>query len=745
MATWTDYKTFDWFDLFTRSGICPRSGKKKKKGEKDYINIISAFDIETSLIKTGPENTDAHSFMYIWMFCIEDRIIIGRTWDEWFDCLMILQAALIRCQEYWHLANKPYLMVWVHNLAYEFAFISGLYPFTNDEIFFRDVRKPIKCTMFDCFELRCSYIQSNMSLKALTKQTGVKVKLSGQEFDYTKLRFPWTELTDREMEYCITDVVSLVDAMRVRIERGGDTLTTVPLTSTGYVRRECKQSLKDRYLQILDLKPWQVNANKKEGDKDGFDIYRLLRDAFRGGNTHANRAYVGKICENVYSYDIASSYPTQQLTKKFPMKPYKFLCRCDAESVFMYIGLGYSVVGRYRFTKIKLRNKNEPIPYISLSRCQESTGVLLDNGRILSADYIEAALTEIDLKIIIKQYEFEGGKFEVTECMVAEKDYLPAEYRAVIQDYYDKKTLLKGATSDDDKYTYARSKGLLNAVYGMSATSASGEIIYGKIRDFDTGEIIDKEGGYLEKTLGDMTPEEIQKRLQALAFCYQWGVYTTALAREQLQLAIDLCGEKILYCDTDSVKTIGDAPIHKLNDELRKRAYEMGAYAYDREGREHPIGVFEFDGHYKQFITQGAKRYAYIDDTECKYAKTCPNYSKCKMHITVSGVTKQINEETSFSFAVEELQTLDRFKAGKKGKLGENDTKGMVWEKAGGTMAVYNDIDNFDYTDPETGKTVHIGKNVAIVPTTYEMTYSGDYNKLLRGLEGYAEFIERRK
>lgn len=711
MAIRTDYKAFDWFDLFTRSGICPRSGKKKKKGEKDYINIISAFDIETSLIKTGSENTDAHSFMYIWMFCVGDRIIIGRTWDEWLDCLMTIQAALIRCKEYWNLANKPYLMIWVHNLAYEFAFISGLYPFTNDEIFFRDVRKPIKCNMFDCYEFRCSYIQSNMSLKALTKQTGVKTKLSGQEFDYSKIRFPWTELTDREMEYCITDVVSLVDAMRVRIERGGDTLTTVPLTSTGYVRRECKESLKNRYLQILDLKPWQGEG--------GYKIYRLLRDAFRGGNTHANRFYVGKICDDVYSYDIASSYPTQQLTKKFPMKPYKFLCSCDPESVFMYIGLGYSVVGRYRFTKIRLKNKKEPMPYISLSRCQESTGVLLDNGRILSADYIEAALTEVDLKIILKQYEF-TGKFVVTECMVAEKDYLPAEYRSVIQDYYDKKTLLKGATSNDDKYTYARSKELLNAVYGMSATSASGEIVYGKIRDFDTGEVIDFDGGYIEKTLADMTPEEIQKRLQALAFCYQWGVYTTAYAREQLQLAIDLCGDKILYCDTDSVKTIGDAPIHKLNDELRKRAYDMGAYAYDREGREHPIGVFEFDGHYKQFITQGAKRYAYIDDND-------------EMHITVSGVTKQINEKTGVPFAVEELKTLKRFKPG------------MVWRKAGGTMAVYNDRDNFDYTDPETGKIVHIGKNVAIVPTTYEMSYSDDYNKLLRGLEGYAEFIERRK
>lgn len=691
-----DYKTVDWKTFFVSKGIVPRNKHQKRNKKAEVLNVIAAFDIETSTIYTSDEHTDAHSFMYVWMFAIEDYLIKGRTWDEWFDCLGYLNAALVECRQEWKLANVPTLVIWIHNAAYEFAFISGLYPFTNEEVFFRDVRKPIYFRMMDCFEFRCSYIQSNMSLAALTKQTGVKVKLSGQQYDYNKVRYPWTELTPYEEEYTDTDVLSLVAAMRVRIAKGGDTLLTLPLTSTGYVRRECKAALADRYLQILDLKPWKGEA--------GYHVYRLLRDAFRGGNTHANRYYVGKICDDVYSYDIASSYPTQQLTQKFPMKPFKFLDNPTIESAFMYIGLGYAVVGRFRFTDIRLKNKEEPIPYISLSRCQ-CTGFKLDNGRVLSADYIEIALTEIDLQIVLDQYEF-SGKVQLTECMIAQKDYLPPEYRQVIQKFYDQKTILKGATSDDDKYTYARSKELLNAVYGMSATSASGEIVY-------------TNGEYTVKTLPDMTKEEIQKRLRQLAFCYQWGVYTTALARKQLQDAIKLCGDKILYCDTDSVKTLGDAPIHQLNKELLKRASDMGAYALDKNGKKHYIGVFDFDGHYKQFITQGAKRYAYIDDDN-------------KMHVTVSGVTKKVNDETGVPFAVEELKTLKRFKPG------------MIWSKAGGTAAVYNDDDDFDYTDPETGKVVHVGKNVAIIPTTYEMTYAKDYAQLLYELKGYDQFRKER-
>ena len=217
-----------------------------------------------------------------------------------------------------------------------------------------------------------------------------------------------------------------------------------------------------------------------------------------------------------------------------------------------------------------------------------------------------------------------------------------------------------------------------------------------------------------------MTAEEIEKSLKGAAFPYQWGVYTTAYARKQLQDAIKLCGDKIIYCDTDSVKTLGDVPIKTLNDKLQQRAAAAGAYADDKNGDRHYIGVFESDGHYKQFITQGAKRYAYIKDDD-------------RMGVTVAGVSTDINEETGISFAVEELKSLKRFKPG------------MIWKAAGGTQAVYNDADDFMYTDPETGKQVHITKNVSIIPTTYEMTHSRDYRLLLREIQLYTEFRKERE
>lgn len=697
--------SIDWYQYLKRFGLIEENKKRRRSQNKHrMLNVYSAFDIETSTIWLNKDHSlyDVHSFMYVWQFQLEEYTVKGRTWPEFFIWLETLREAIDKIRIENNLAVNPLLVIWVHNLAYEFSFLSGLYPFTNDECFFRDVRKPIYCRMFDTFELRCSYIQTNMSLSALCKQTGVQQKLSGQKYDYEKIRFPWTELSDFEEEYTTVDVQSLVEAMKYRVQRGGDTLQSVPLTSTGYVRRECKEALKNQFLDLREMKP---------GEKE----YRLLRKAFRGGNTHANRYFVNKIIDDVYSYDISSSYPTQQLTQMFPIKPFRWLeinqksAKKRVERIFQFIGLGYAVVATYQFKNLRLKNHREPIPYISLSRCQalgtEDYEMILDNGRILQCGYMEISLTEIDLEIVLDQYTFDY--MDVMEAMISQKDYLPPAYREVIQEYYNKKTALKGDNSEDGLYMYMKSKNMLNAVYGMSATDPVHQ------------DIFYKDGEYKISGYEDFTQEELLKLLKNAAFPYQWGVYTTALARKQLQDAIKLCGDRLIYCDTDSVKVKGNIDLSKLNIKLKERAIHQKAYADDMNGERHYIGLFEFDGHYDQFITQGAKRYAYM--------------SAGKLGVTVAGVSKKINEETGISFAVEELRSLDRFKVG------------MKWKKAGGTISVYNDSDDFEYQDPATGNKVLITKNVAIVPSTYVMTYSRDYRLLLNEIQLYGDYQRERE
>lgn len=470
-----NWKDFDFQSLFLEHGTVPMANQRRKKDKHDTMNLYCAFDIETSTIwlNPDPKKYDVHSFMYSWAFQIEEYTFLGREWPDFFAFLDRLRAALDVVMVERFCDTTPHLVCWIHNASYEWAFLSSLYPFTDEECFFRDVRKPIYFTMFGCFEFRCSYIQTNLSLAMLCKQTGVPEKLSGQKFDYSKVRFPWTQLTDYELEYIITDVESLVKAMRKRVEQAGDNLVSVPLTSTGYVRRECKESLKNYFYDIRDMKPDERQ-------------YRLLRRAFRGGNTHGSMMYAGKIIEDpegINSYDIVSCYPTQQLTQRFPMKPYRWLdSKLTLERIFRFIGLGYSVVGLYQFKGLRLKNKKTPVPYISVSRTdslmykkeeyidkkgrkktRKVSCIKLDNGRILESYYTEIACTEIDLEIILKQYVYD--EIACVECMVARKDYLPEEYRAVIQEYYNNKTKLKGDDSDNGVYLYTKSKNMLNSVY----------------------------------------------------------------------------------------------------------------------------------------------------------------------------------------------------------------------------------------------------------------------------------------
>ena len=307
------------------------------------------------------------------------------------------------------------------------------------------------------------------------------------------------------------------------------------------------------------------------------------------------------------------------------------------------------------------------------------------------------------------QYYFD--EIDCQKAMYAKKDFLPKEYCDVIMNYYRKKTELKGAKTDEEEYIYTKSKNLLNSIYGCSVTNPINQ------------DIFYNHGDYLRSSYDSMSESEIEKALRLAPFPYQWGVYTTALARLQLQKAINFCKTQtkktdgncnLMYCDTDSVKVIGQVNITALNAEYLENAKRAGAFADDRKGERHYIGLFEQDAHYQRFVTQGAKRYA--------------NEKDGHLGVTVSGVTKEVNEKTGIPFAVEELQKLENF------------VPGMLWEKAGGTMAVYNDNDDFDYVDPETGAIVHIGKNVSIVESTYKLSFTRDYTKLLENIKLYGQY-----
>lgn len=688
----------------TASGVSllkrPAGQRKKSKHSPDYLDIVSAFDIETSTIWLADEEGEKkpHSFMYIWQFQLgKDITVIGRTWDEFLQFVDKLEDFCSLVGIRYNMTKPPFLVCYVHNLSYEWAFLSGIWDFKNEDCFFKKERKPLYCKM-KTIEFRDSLAQSNMSLAKFAENMGCSVrKQSGQKFDYHKIRYPWTKLSEFEMLYCVDDVITLEEAIRLEMQKDGDSLYTIPLTSTGYVRRDCKKALLPIRNKINFMLP-QVEE------------YKMLRRAFRGGNTHCNRWHAGKVLSDVWSYDIRSSYPSQQLTQQFPMEKFKWADNPTMLTVFDYITKGYAVCADYAFKDVKLKDKFEPMPYLALGCC-EALRPTLDNGRILHAKYVEVTFTEWDLLIFMDQYEFSNA--DVIKCMIAKKDFLPQAYRNVIMDYYRQKTELKHVKGKE--YELGRAKGKLNAIYGMSATDAVRQVI-----------TYTKEKGF---TVSDYESEITEKNLKKAPFPYYWGVWTTALARWQLHKAMRAVEKdpvtgisNLVYCDTDSIKTIGKTDLTEINRKLTEKAYECKAVAKDKNGIDQPIGIWETDAHYQSFISQGSKRYAYEDDAG-------------ELHVTVSGVTHDLHEY--YNDAGELLYTKE-WASEELGNI-ENFQPGFIWYKAGGTTIVYNDRDDFIYT-AEHDLPIHITPNASIVNTTYEMKRPDDYVYLLNMCEFYLDY-----
>ena len=87
--------------------------KTNKKIE--YVNLPCGFDIETTSTTHGDTKT---AFMYIWAIGIGHGgdVYYGRTWEEFIDLCKTLQDAL-------ELYKDRRLVVYVHNLGYEFQFM----------------------------------------------------------------------------------------------------------------------------------------------------------------------------------------------------------------------------------------------------------------------------------------------------------------------------------------------------------------------------------------------------------------------------------------------------------------------------------------------------------------------------------------------------------------------------------------------------------------------------------------------
>lgn len=642
---------------------------------KRYIEHLMTFDIETSTI----EKTDGsfEGFMYHWQVCIDGYVCFGRTWKEFLTFLRKMNRALKNFDE------NHKLVCYIHNFSYEFQFLYSWIKLEN--VFAIDKRKPLKAISKEFnIEFRCSYLLSNMNLKKFIENTPNAHYFKGSgDLDYHKIFTPQTNLTMSELGYCFNDVMGLYEAVIHLLKE--DTLTTIPLTSTGYVRRECRINMrknKKNRKQFIEL---------RLDDK----LYQLCKDSFRGGNTASNRYKTNFINYDVSSYDMSSAYPYAMISGLYPITPFQEETITSLDMLDDYNNR-YCTLAYYSFENVKLK-KGVPFPYIPYSKCIEFIAPSYDtnfkgkeccyNGRVLEADFIKIAMTNYDYQIFINQYEYDQENVRVEDFYYSHKGFLPQELIDTVIEFFTLKSQLKGI--EQKEYEYMKSKNKLNSLYGMIVTDIiRQETLFND--QWEKGE---------NSTLDDY----YSKRNNFLT--YQWGLFVTAICRSNLQKAIDKIGLDCVYIDTDSVKYVGnhDEVFEQINQEMIAWCSDNDIINSVKVGNQkYFLGLYDREKGYDEFVTLGAKKYAFKQNN--------------KIGITVAGLNK-----ISGAKELKEKGGLSKFKIGTE------------FINSGRKTVYYNDDKKHFITVQ--GCKIENASNIALVDTTYTLGMTDVMLSILYGLE----------
>lgn len=594
-----------------------------KKDGNSIMNEAISFDIEVTSTYLVPEKKEGKiAFMYVWMLDIFDKTIIGRTWEEFVWTMNSISS-------FYSLNGiKRRILVFVHNLAYEFQFMRKWFHWLK--VFSLSRRKPLYALTTSGIEFRCSYRLAGYKLEKVGEQMGIE-KLP--DFDYRKIRHSKTHLTPREYEYCIHDVKIVCAFIRKKMQEENGNISEIPLTKTGYVRRYVRNyTLKGKNRCFYKNAISSMTLEPEE--------YLMAKRAFAGGFTHASRLHAAKynkkkkkfeteLNKNVTSFDFSSSYPSVLIAEMYPMSK-GVMINPTREEFDMLMEKEECCMFRIEMMDVKQIFPVEA--YISESRCVSISNPVVNNGRVVSADRIVIDITTIDYNIIKKVYKF--NLTQIGDMYYYQKAYLPTTFIECVLHFYEIKTTLKDV--DNKKDEYMNGKENLNSLFGMCVTDIVREVI----------PYSDKEGWKKPESMTDDEYQEFvsnqldkENSKKSRFLFYLWGVFCTAYARKNLWQGIFECKSDYIYSDTDSIKiTNADKHmkfINKYNEEVTKKLEAALDYHHlphelirpkNVKGKEKPMGIWDFDGFYKEFKAIRAKSYMYMDDTG--------------YHMTVAGLAK---------------------------------------------------------------------------------------------------------
>ena len=648
---------------------------KFKKGKICYLSVPCTFDTETTSIELP--NGVKTGFVWVWQMCINGHYIYGRTISEWIE-------VLLRLKHFFWLGHRNdeevdhRMCIYIHNMGFDIQFVrKQLSRFLGKcDSFIMDARKGLYFS-FDGFEFRCSYLLTGSSLETVGKNlTTYKCEKAIGDLNYDLIRNRKTPIIGEpkggcnginvnnlqdELKYCIYDVrvqackiqelldetIPHTDAYNGEYGR----LSSIPYTFTGYVREDMRKAV------LEDKKAKQLVQSLKLTRLE----YKMWKQAFQGGFTHGNIRYVNQTCKgddetgDIVSYDFTSSYPTVMISEFYPMGTGEIVSWLGSWKdyydenfkIFAQLMSSHILLFDITYYDIELRDK-APDAIISKSKCRDFAknkiivngkertvdDIVVDNGKIRKGKKLSMTITSEDFLILQKYYKCSG--FEIGLCYKYIKGRLPKPIIEKILYYYQLKTTLKDVKGKEREYQLGKAR--INATFGLMVMDIIREVF-----EYCNDIWLDPKSLTLEQE-----EEVIQKYNDAKDRFnwYPWGVMITAYARRNLLLGIWEVGKyDFIYSDTDSMKIFNASEhldyIFQYNKDVTEKLENcLDYYGLDKtlirpktiKGVEKPLGIWDFDGQYKQFKFLHSK--CYIGTKKQKDGSY-------ELECTVAGISKE--------------------------------------------------------------------------------------------------------
>ena len=341
------------------------------------------------------------------------------------------------------------------------------------------------------------------------------------KIDYEADRPKGHILTEEEKEYILHDVKIIAMALKIQFEQNLTKITNGSDALSDFKNTISKKQFEINF-PILDL----------ETDKD-------IRQAYRGGFTYVNPRYQNKDIKDGIVFDVNSLYPSVMYDKPLPYgRPLFFTGKYVYDDIYpLYV---QNIICEFKVKKnhiptIQLKNNLSFMPNEYITETKEPVNMIL---------------TSVDLELFLEHYDVynieyvNGWKFK--QCT------------GIFKPYIDKWGKIK---KENEGAIRQLAKLMLNSLYGKFGTNPD---VTGKIPFLDSDDIV--KWKLDEKTYRD-------------PIYIPMGVFITAWARHKTITTAQLCYDRFIYADTDSLHLVGTeipkAIEHIIDDK------ELGYWAHE--------------------------------------------------------------------------------------------------------------------------------------------------------------------